>query len=261
MILALVVEYDGAGFRGWQRQTSGRTVQACVESALSRVANEPVQVICAGRTDSGVHALAQVVHFSTEVERPSHAWVLGANSNLPKDISVIWAGPLAADFHARFAATARQYQYLILNRRSRPGLWSKKVSFVHEALDAEMMHAGAQALLGKHDFTTFRGAGCQARTAVREIRQITVARDGEFVRVTVEANAFLLHMVRNIVGVLLEVGQTKQPPQWVSEALRAKDRRAGGVTAAPDGLYLSGVRYPSRFEIPSLASAVLPPPP
>jgi len=247
---ALGVEYDGSEFVGWQRQDSGRTVQACVESALSKVADAPVQVICAGRTDTGVHASGQVIHFDSPVARDPRSWVLGGNSNLPRDIAVQWACAVDEDFHARFSATSRSYRYVIQNRMARSGLWSKKVSFIHEPLDAAVMCEAAQCLLGEHDFSTFRAAGCQARHAVREVTRVRVRRVGDFVLIEIEANAFLQHMVRNIVGSLLPIGTGSKSPTWLKDALAARNRLAGGITASPDGLYLTAVGYPARYGVP-----------
>jgi tRNA pseudouridine38-40 synthase len=225
-----------------------------VERALSTVAAETIRVHCAGRTDTGVHASGQVIHFETDVSRPPRSWVLGGNSNLPRDISVQWAQPVADDFHARFSATARAYRYVIVNRTARSGLWSRKVTFVHDPIDACAMNESAQILLGEHDFSTFRAAGCQARHAVREVRRASVGRIGNFVILDIEANAFVQHMVRNIVGALLMVGKRLRDAAWFAEALRAKNRLAGGATAPPAGLYLTEVVYPERFGLPATES-------
>ena len=249
MKVAFGVEYDGSRFCGWQRQRSGRTVQECVEQALSSVANSPLIVYCAGRTDTGVHATGQVIHAETNAVRSPRNWTLGANSNLPSDVSVRWAQIVHDDFHARFSATARTYRYVICNRVSRPGLWSQKVSFVHRDLDADSMGEAARSLVGKHDFSSFRAVGCQAATATRDIRRIDVRRVGEYIVLEIEANAFLQHMVRNIVGTLLEVGNGRKSIAFVREALEARNRSAAGMTASPDGLYLTAVTYPPRFAI------------
>lgn len=251
MRIALGLEYNGTGFAGWQRQDNGRTVQAAVERALSKIANTPVTTHCAGRTDAGVHACAQVVHFNCTAERPERAWVLGTNSVLPRDISIRWARTVDDDFHARFSAEARAYRYVICNRATRSGLLAGKVTHIHTPLDATAMDAAARCLLGERDFSSFRAAGCQARHAVREVQAIAVRRDGEFVTLTITANAFLQHMVRNIVGTLLPVGQGSREPRWVAQVLEARDRTAAGVTAPPDGLYLVAVRYPDRFRLPT----------
>lgn len=251
MRIALGLEYNGTGFAGWQRQDKGRTVQATVERALSKIANGPVLTQCAGRTDAGVHACAQVVHFNCTATRSERAWVLGTNSALPRDVSIQWARAVHDDFHARFSAEARAYRYVICNRATRPGLMAGKVTHIHSPLDVTAMDAAARCLLGEQDFSSFRAAGCQARHAVREVQAIAVRRAGEFVILTITANAFLQHMVRNIVGTLLPVGQGSRDPDWVAQVLAARNRAAAGVTAPPDGLYLVAVRYPERFGLPS----------
>jgi tRNA pseudouridine38-40 synthase len=250
MKVAFGVEYDGSKFFGWQRQTSVRTVQQCVEEALSRVADSQLKVYCAGRTDTGVHATGQVIHVETGAQRTTRSWVLGANSNLPHDVSILWAQPVEESFHARFSAIDRAYRYVICNRVARPGLWSAKVSFVFQPLNADRMREAAQHLLGRHDFSSFRAAGCQAAHPIREVRRIDVRRQGHFVTVDVEANAFLQHMVRNIVGTLIAVGDGRETPNHMATVLNARSRVAAGQTAAPDGLYLTEVSYPSRFDLP-----------
>ena len=247
--LALGVEYDGSGFRGWQSQNRNcgmRTVQAELERALAQVAAAPVSVVCAGRTDAGVHASAQVVHFDAPNERPERAWTLGVNSRLADDISVAWVRPVGDDFHARFSATGRRYRYLIHNRPLRSALWHQRAAWVYRPLDAEAMHGAGQALLGEHDFSAFRAAGCQSRSPWRNLYALSVSRSGELVGVEVEANAFLHHMVRNIVGVLLAVGSGERPAEWPAEVLAGRDRRRAGVTAPAQGLTLTAVRYPPR---------------
>lgn len=245
--VALVLEYDGSAYAGWQAQKDGPSIQACLEAALSGVADAAVTVTCAGRTDAGVHALAQVAHFDAPVPRPPRAWVLGANSRLPADIAVRWAGPVDAGFHARFSARARSYAYLILNRRQRPALLHDRVWWTPRPLDARRMDQAARALTGEHDFTSFRAAECQARSPVRELRQITVRRFGDLLRVDVTANAFLHHMVRNLVGTLAVVGRGEAGPDWVAEVLAARDRRRAGMTAPACGLYLRDVDYGGRL--------------
>jgi tRNA pseudouridine38-40 synthase len=256
MRIALGIEYDGSHYHGWQTQQPGVvTVQETLEAALSRVANHPVQVSCAGRTDSGVHAFGQVVHFDTEAQRGAHNWLLGVNTNLPFDINVSWVKPVADDFHARFSATGRRYRYLILNRLTRSALLHGRATWVHRPLDHEAMHRAGQVLLGAHDFSSYRAIGCQAKHPVRTLEQLTVTRRGDLVELAVSANAFLHHMVRNIAGVLLAVGRGDQPEDYPRRVLEAKDRTQGGVTAPPDGLYFAGVRYPDEYGIPE------PPPP
>ncbi len=248
--IALGIEYDGTGYNGWQRQKTGLGVQQRLEEALARVADESVEVVCAGRTDAGVHASGQVVHFDTRSERNSRGWLLGANSNLPDDINVTWAQPVDDEFHARFSAITRRYQYRILNRLERSSLHRNRAWWVYETLDAAAMHAAAQRLLGKHDFSAFRAAGCQASTAVREIGGIAVTRDGDWLTLDVTANAFLQHMVRNMVGTLAAIGLGEQDIDWVSDVLTSRDRKAGGIAAPPHGLTLVSVDYPLSFEIP-----------
>lgn len=250
MKVAFGVEYDGSRFSGWQRQRYARNVQTCIEEALSRVADSPLKVYCAGRTDAGVHASGQVIHIDTRVRRSARSWTLGANANLPADISVLWARDLDEDFHARFSATGRTYRYVICNRVARPGLWSKKVTFIPRPLDSERMSRAAECLIGEHDFSSFRAAGCQARHAIREVRRIDLRRAGEFVIVAIEANAFIQHMVRNIVGTLLPVGYGSRSLEWVEQVLGARDRTVAGATAPPDGLYLTAVAYPDHFGVP-----------
>ncbi|ROR32836.1 tRNA pseudouridine(38-40) synthase TruA [Inmirania thermothiophila] len=250
MRVALGVEYDGSAFRGWQAQDGERTVQAELERALSVVADAPVRVVCAGRTDAGVHATAQVVHFDTEARRSPRSWVLGANVNLPPDVGVRWAREVPEAFHARFSATARRYRYVILNRMDRPALARGRVAWVHRPLDAARMAEAAAHLVGEHDFSAFRAVACQARHPVRELRELTVRRAGDLVILEAEANAFLHHMVRNIAGVLIDIGRGKRPPSWAREVLEGRDRTRGGFTAPPEGLYLVAVRYPAHFGIP-----------
>ena len=249
--IALGLEYDGTHFRGWQAQAHAASVQAGVEHALSFVANHPVSVTAAGRTDAGVHAAMQVVHFDTEVTRTERSWMLGANSNLPESISVLWARPVPDTFHARYSASARSYRYFILNRCTRAALARHNVSWVKEALDHERMHQAAQVLVGEHDFTSFRAAECQSRTPMRRVMAVDVSRRGEVLELAITANAFLHHMVRNIAGALIAVGQGKEPPEWVEEVLASKDRTRAGITAPAPGLYLAAVRYDASLKLPS----------
>lgn len=250
MRVALGIEYAGTRYAGWQRQTSAPSVQTEVEAALSKVADHPVEVVCAGRTDTGVHALAQVVHFETGAVRTMRSWTLGANTHLPPDVAVTWAAPVADDFHARFSALARSYRYVILNRTARSAVLRERTCWWHQPLDAERMHAAAQALVGEHDFTSFRAAECQSRVPIRRLERIAVRREGQFVSLEVTANAFLHHMVRNIAGTLLEVGEGSRPVTWVAELLTARDRTVSGPTAPAAGLYFAAVRYPERFGVP-----------
>lgn len=244
------IEYSGASYLGWQRQAQGPTVQECVESALSRIAAHPVTVQCAGRTDAGVHAVQQVVHFDAVARRPARAWVLGGNANLPDGISILWAMPVAGDFHARYSAVRRTYRYLILNRAARPGLLCDRVTWEFRPLCAESMAAAAAALAGEHDFSAFRAIACQARNPVRTVHRLEIGRYGQWVIIEIEANGFLHHMVRNIAGVLMEIGRGRRPTEWAGDVLRSRDRRVGGTTAAAAGLYFLTAAYPEHFGIP-----------
>lgn len=252
---ALGVEYDGSDFFGWQRlskpgEGAADTVQAALEAALSTVANAPVATICAGRTDAGVHAQCQVVHFDSDAVRDVRAWMLGTTTHLPPSVSIRWCVPVDDDFHARFGARARRYRYRILNRPMRPALHRQYLTWYRPALDADAMHAAAQALLGEHDFSAFRSVQCQAPHARRDLQFISVTRDGDEVAVEVQANAFLHHMVRNIVGTLIEVGTARRPQAWVAELLAGRDRTVAGVTAPPTGLAFLGPRYPRECGLP-----------
>ena len=244
------LEYDGTRYHGWQAQTGVATVQTTLEAAISRVAAHPIRVHCAGRTDAGVHALAQVVHFETSAERVERAWVLGTNVNLPPDCSVTWARPVADDFHARFSATARHYRYRILSRGTRSAIERDRALWVHRPLDVDRMREAAAALVGEHDFTSFRALACQAKSPVRRVHYLDLKRAGEIIELRVGANGFLHHMVRNIVGVLLAIGRGEASVGWTSELLGLRDRTLGGVTAPPQGLFLSKVDYPERFALP-----------
>lgn len=225
-------------------------MQQRLEEALLVVANEAIEVVCAGRTDTGVHACGQVVHFDSTSERSNRGWLLGANSNLPDDINVTWAKRVDDAFHARYSATSRSYSYRILNRLERSAMHRNRAWWVYQALDSDAMHDAAQSLLGRHDFSAFRAAGCQASTAVREIFAIAVQRDGDWITLSTTANAFLQHMVRNITGSLVAVGLGEQQVNWVTEVLAGRDRKAGGIAAPPHGLTLSRVDYPEHFDIP-----------
>ena len=250
MKIAAAIEYCGSQFNGWQRLKKDRSVQQCVEEALSFVANQPIKTYCAGRTDAGVHARYQVIHFETEARREMHSWVFGANTNLPADVSLLWAKEVDDDFHARFLAVSRSYTYVILNRPARAGLLNPLLTWECRPLDVELMSLAAGDLIGEHDFTSYRAQACQAKTAVRRIHEIKIERLGDYVILNIRANAFLYHMVRNIAGVLLAIGIEKEKVDWARHVLAAKNRSAAGVTAPPNGLYLVNVEYPSRFNIP-----------
>lgn len=250
MRIALGIEYDGTDFCGWQRLTHGASIQAAVEQALSFVADAPIEVTCAGRTDAGVHARCQVVHFDTDAHRSERGWVLGTNSRLPKSIAVRWAQQVADDFHARFGARARRYRYVILNRPVRPALEARFVTWERVALDAVAMHDAAQALLGERDFSAFRTIACQARTPMRNVHEIAVTRREQHVVVEIQANAFLHHMVRNIVGSLLPVGRGERAAAWVGELLAGRDRALAGPTAPSQGLLFMRPLYPADSGLP-----------
>jgi tRNA pseudouridine38-40 synthase len=257
MRIALGIEYDGTAYNGWQRQRVGIGVQQRLEKALTKVADEDIQVVCAGRTDTGVHASAQVVHFDTKSERSERGWLLGANTNLPDDISVSWARPVTADFHARYSATARSYEYWILNRLQRSALFRHRAWWMYRPLEVARMQSAAATLIGEHDFSAFRAAGCQSATAVREITSLQIVRQGEWVRLRVSANAFLQHMVRNITGTLVAVGAGDEPVSWVGELLAGRDRTRGGIAAPAHGLMLVAVDYPTDFALPPNAPTYL----
>ncbi|MAR93166.1 MAG: tRNA pseudouridine(38-40) synthase TruA [Pseudomonadota bacterium] len=252
MRVALGVEYDGSDFSGWQRQKhDSQTVQQRLEQALSQVADHPVQVICAGRTDTGVHGVGQVVHFDTPARRQPRGWVFGANAHLPDTIAVRWAQPVSDDFHARFSAIARAYRYVIYNHPVRPALGMQHLTWNYRPLDAPLMHRAAQTLVGEHDFSSFQAQGCQAKSPVRTIHHLKLQRRGHLIVMDIQANAFLQHMVRNIAGVLMAIGCGKAPPGWVEEVLHHRNRTLGGVTAPPFGLYFMAVTYPDAFAIPA----------
>lgn len=258
MRIALCLEYEGSSFHGWQTQTGGGTVQDALEKALSEIAGEPIAVVCAGRTDAGVHATSQIVHFDSCAARPLTAWVRGTNALLPGSVAVRWAHPVADDFHARFSAFGRRYRYLLLNRPQRPALANGQVGWFHLPLDIDAMRAGATLLLGENDFSSFRAAECQAKSPIKLLRQANVGRDGELIIFDFEASAFLHHMVRNMVGALVYVGKGKHSPEWISELIAARDRRVAAPTFAADGLYLSGVSYELHWGLPLLPAPVLP---
>ena len=251
--VAAAVSYDGSRFFGWQSQRKPRvdTVQEVLEQALSRVAGAPVLVQCAGRTDAGVHATYQIVHFIAPVDRPEKAWVMGGNANLPRGVSLHWARPVPDDFHARFSATARRYRFIILNAAVRPAILSSGVTWERRPLDAVAMHRAAQALLGERDFSAFRAAACQSNTPMRNVHFVRVERSGDLVVIDIQANAFLYHMVRNIAGSLMAVGVGDRPEAWIAELMTHRDRALAAATAAPYGLYLVDVSYPEHYRLPA----------
>lgn len=251
--IAAAVRYDGARYHGWQRQEAEvLTIQQCVERAFSRVADHEVSVVCAGRTDAGVHASGQVVHFETSANRDERSWIFGANSNLPGDISIAFAKTVVPAFHARFSATARTYRYVMLNQPVRPAILRHAVGWHYKPLDVGKMKAAAKHLIGEHDFNAYRGSGCQAKHPIRTIHRLDIYQQGRLIVFEVKANAFLLHMVRNIVGVLVSIGEGGKPPSWAKTVLESQDRTQGGVTIAPNGLYLISVDYPSHFALPEI---------
>ncbi len=257
MRYALAIEYDGSSFFGWQKQRQSPTVQEVLEHALSKVANEPCQVTVAGRTDTGVHACSQIAHFDTCAQRDQRSWVLGLNSNLPESAAVLWLTQVQDEFHARFSALSRRYQYRICNRWIRPVLMRKHSAWCHRPLNDQAMHQAAQLLLGEHDFSSFRASGCQAKSPIRTISAVSVIRQGEWVTVDITANAFLYHMVRNIVGSLMEVGQGERDVEWFKQVLAARDRTCAGMTAAPQGLYFISAQYPQKFGLQKLTEDAL----
>lgn len=248
--VALGIEYDGTAYHGWQRQKNATGIQSIVERAISAVANEAIETICAGRTDAGVHATAQVVHFDCHAVRPTRNWLLGVNANLPEDINVTWAAAVDENFHARYSATVRTYRYRILNRCVRSALTRQRAWWVNEALDESAMQQAAEHLLGEHDFSAFRAAACRASTPFRELFSLQVKRSGDCVTITVAGNAFLQHMVRNITGVLVTVGKGDTMPCWARFVLESRDRTKAGIAAPSHGLTLIGVKYPGCFNIP-----------
>lgn len=248
--IALGIEYDGSRFHGWQHQTNVPSVQAAVEIALSRVANQSIAVSCAGRTDAGVHATAQVVHFNTTAIRSERAWVMGTNTLLSTEVRILWAKPVQQSFDARRSAILRRYRYILYNHPTRPSLLRKQVGWYYRSLDAELMNEAAQYWIGEHDFSSFRAAGCQSTTPIRRMVSIDIKRAGDLIIIDVAANAFLHHMVRNIVGALIQVGLGKVTPSWAKELLEARDRRKAGIMASPNGLYLVAVEYPTQFGLP-----------
>jgi tRNA pseudouridine38-40 synthase len=258
--VALGLEYDGRAFCGWQTQPGGCAVQDVLEAALAAVHGAPVSTVVAGRTDAGVHALGQVVHFDTCHARPESAWVRGVNAHLPEGVAVLWARAVDADFHARYGALERAYRYVLLNHPVRPALLAGRAGWCHALLDVDAMAQAAAGLAGHHDFSAFRAAECQARSPLRELRAARVERQGDFVLFEFRANAFLHHQVRNMVGALVWVGLGRRPPAWVGELLACRDRTRGAATFAADGLYLAAVRYDPKWALPETTARALIPP-
>lgn len=249
MRIALGVEYDGSQYHGWQAQTGLHTVQQVLEHALTKVADSDTSIVCAGRTDTGVHATNQIIHFDCEKERTIRSWIHGANSFLPKDVCVKWGREMPDNFHARYSALSRRYRYIIYNSPIRPALLRSNVTWQYRQLDHKAMQEAGQHLIGENDYTSFRSVECQSNTPMRNVHQLQVTRTGDLVMIDITANAFLHHMVRNIAGVLMAVGSGKRTSIWVQEVLQAKDRRLGAETAPPYGLYLVGVSYPKEFGV------------
>ena len=250
--IALGIEYDGSCFLGWQTQPGGGTVQDVLEAALSSVADESVRITCAGRTDRGVHGRGQVVHFDTVAQRPDSAWLRGVNALLPEAVAVLWSRRVAPDFHARYSALSRTYRYVLLNRSVRPALAARHAGWHHAPLALESMRAAAALLLGEHDFSAFRAADCQAKTPVRTLHRIDIERIGECIEFSLRANAWLQHMVRNIVGTLVYVGKGKHPPLWAKSVLESRERSLAAPTFGPEGLYLEAVEYESHWNVPGI---------
>ena len=250
MRYAIGLEYDGSEYSGWQRQSHAPSVQTEVERSLTHVANHAVTVICAGRTDTGVHARGQVVHFDTTSERSDRQWMLGINSHLPDSIRAVWMRAVDDDFHARFGAFSRSYQYSIMNRWVRPAIAARYYGWCRELLDEDLMHKAAQVLVGTHDFSAFRSAGCSAHHAVREMSNISVQRNEDIITVDISANAFLYHMVRNIVGSLIAVGLEEKPTGWFEQIFKTGDRKLAGVMAESNGLCFMSVRYDPKYKLP-----------
>jgi tRNA pseudouridine38-40 synthase len=253
MRIALGIAYDGSPFEGWQTQPSGDTVQDRLEAALAAIAGTPVRVTAAGRTDAGVHATGQVVHFDVAVERPDSAWVRGTNAHLPEQIAVQWACVVGDAFHARYAATSRTYRYVLYDQPVRPSVFAGKAGWCHLPLDLHAMRAAAERVVGVHDFSAFRSAECQAKSPIRSMERVAIERRGEYLVFEFTANAFLHHMVRNLVGSLVYVGKGAHPPDWLNEVLASRDRTRAAPTFGPEGLYLTAVNYPSDWRLPAFA--------
>ena len=258
MRIALGIEYDGSSFSGWQSQPHGNTVQDVLERALSSIAGVKTAAACAGRTDAGVHGIGQVVHIDPSVDRPLTAWVRGVNAFLPSSVAVTWAREVGEEFHARFSARSRSYRYQLLNHPVRPGLMANRVGWFHLPLDTQAMQAGADLLLGTHDFSSFRAAECQAKSPIKTMKRAVVTRQGDLVNFDFQANAFLHHMVRNLVGSLIYVGKGLRPPGWIAELLEQRDRSLAAPTFAPGGLYFMGVEYEEKWRLPPEGRIIAP---
>ena len=258
MRFALGLEYDGRFFHGWQKQATEETVQRVVEAALAQIAGEAIPVVCAGRTDTGVHATEQVIHFDTEVKRPLEAWVRGVNTFLPPSVAVLWAKRVDDDFHARFSARGRHYRYLLINRPQRLGLWHGRAGWTHHPLDLTLMQEAANQLLGEHDFSAFRAADCQAKSPIKRLWRADLVQTGELIFIDFEASAFLHHMVRNLVGSLVYVGQGLKPPEWMGDLLQEKNRKLAAPTFSAAGLYLVRIFYETHVALPQTEDSLLP---
>jgi tRNA pseudouridine38-40 synthase len=252
--LALAVSYNGQAYQGWQSQASGQTVQDQLETALSKFAATRITTLCCGRTDAGVHGVMQVVHFDTDVQRPTHAWVRGPNALLPRDIAVQWAKEVPAEFHCRASALSRRYAYALLESPVRPSFEAGRVGWSCRPLDIGVMQSAARRLLGEHDFSSFRASACQALSPIKDMQRLDIAKSGAYWRFEFEANAFLHHMIRNIMGCLVYIGQGRQPPEWMTQVLLARDRKAAAPTFSPDGLYFLGPRYAAHWGLPEHTS-------
>lgn len=257
MRIALGIEYNGAKYYGWQRQRDVDSVQKQLEQALSSIADHTVEVYCAGRTDAGVHATGQVVHFDSQNKRDLKAWTMGASTRLPEDIAVRWAHPVSDDFHARYSATARRYRYIIYNNRFRPAILGNGLSHYPLPIDEKLMHQAAQCLVGEQDFSAFRAVHCQSNTPNRLLHHINVTRQNDYVIIDIKANAFVHHMVRNIAGSLITIGRGLEPVEWMAQLLAGKDRTKAAATAKPGGLYLVEVDYPDAFDLPKVTPGPL----
>ncbi len=253
MRIALGVEYDGGEYNGWQSQADGRTVQDTLQLSISQIAAEKISIIAAGRTDTGVHALEQVIHFDTQSNRPLSAWIRGVNALLPKSVAVIWAHAVPEEFHSRFSAQARSYQYVLINRPVRSAVHHGNVGWYHAPLDVDAMREGAQYLLGEHDFSSFRAAECQAKSPIKNLTQLDIHHQGNTIIFDLSANAFLHHMVRNIIGCLVYVGKGQHEPEWMRQVLQARQRKTAAPTFAPDGLYLRRIQYDPKWGLPQIS--------